>query len=262
MFHFSANLTFLYGELDFKDRFPAARRDGFRFVELAFPYDLPARSLAGLLEENGLKQVLLNMPPGNLAAGELGLASDPDRVADFRRGVDLALEYAVAVDAPMINCLAGRRLSKYSLVDQRRVLVENLVHAAARLAEEGRTLNIEPLNDRDFPGFLLTHSDEAVRIIAEAGAPNLRLQFDLYHMQKMEGDLIGSIRRHFAHIGHVQVGDNPDRMPPGTGEINVPNVIRELERLGYAGLVGLEYFAVPDTPSAIKWLDQAGFKIQ
>ena len=186
-------------------------------MEVAFPYAYPASDLAVLLAENDLDQVLLNMPPGDLAAGDLGLAALPDRVDEFRRGVDQALAYAAELDVPMINCLAGRRNEAYSMDQQHRTLVDNLVYAAAALKEEGITLNVEPLNDRDFPGFFLSRSDAAVRIIEETGAPNLRLQYDLYHMQKMEGDLIGTIRRHLNHISHVQVGDNPDRLPPRHG---------------------------------------------
>ena len=257
MFNFSANLTFLFTELEFENRFEAASQAGFKFVEMTFPYQWPAQTIKDLLNKNGLQQVLFNMPPGNLAAGDLGLASNPDRIDEFRQGVDLASEYAKILDVPRINCLAGKRIEGIPEADQWRVLKENLGYAAGRLAEENRVLLVEPLNNVDFPGFFVSHSDVVVRLIEEIKAPNFKLQYDLYHMQKMEGNLIATIRRHFQHIGHIQVGDNPDRMPPGTGEINVPNVVRELGRLDYKGFIGLEYKAVPDTASALQWLQQA-----
>ena len=260
MYRFSVNVSFLFRELDFEDRFKAASQAGFRFVEMTFPYDLPPQVIRKYLDSNGLTQVLFNMPPGNLAAGDLGIASNPDRIDEFRQGVDRALEYARILDVPRINCLAGKRIDGIPEADQLRVLTDNLAFAAGRLAEENRVLLVEPLNTGDFPGFLLSHSDEVVRLIEQIGAPNIKLQYDLYHMQKMEGNLIATVRRLFQHIGHIQVGDNPDRLPPGTGEINVPNVIHELERLEYPGFIGLEYFAVPDTASALQWLKQAGLQ--
>jgi hydroxypyruvate isomerase len=257
MYRFSANLTFLFREHDFADRFEAARNAGFRFVEMAFPYELSAQVIKDQLVKNDLKQVLFNMPPGDLKAGDLGLASNPDRIDEFRQGVDRALEYARILDVSRINCLSGKRIDGVPYEEQWRVLTENIQYTASRLAEDNRVLTVEPLNTGDFPGFLLSHSNEVVNLIEQIKAPNIKLQYDLYHMQKMEGNLIATIRRYFHHIGHIQVGDNPDRMPPGTGEINVVNVIRELGRLEYQGFIGLEYNAVPDTTSALQWLHQA-----
>ncbi|MEW6263040.1 MAG: TIM barrel protein [Thermodesulfobacteriota bacterium] len=257
---FSANLTFLFHERPFLERFGAARDAGFKFVETAFPYDHRPEEIGNRLREHDLKLILFNLPPGDLAAGELGLASDPGRMDDFRRGVESALERALTWATFQINCLVGRRRPEVPLEDQHRVLVENLKYAASRLAKEGRTLLIEPLNTYDFPGFLLSGSREAMRLLDEVGSPHLKLQYDLYHMQRMEGNLIATIRACLERIGHVQIGDNPDRLPPGTGEINVANVIRELDRLGYPGFIGLEYFAVPDTSRALEWMQQGGFQ--
>ena len=255
---FSANLTFMFGEHDFPDRFSAAAKAGFKMVEFAFPYDHPAGELKDRLRANDLTQVLINLPPGDFAAGELGMANDPDRRDEFRQGVALAVEYARTLGASMINCLAGRRLEDVPEQDQRRVLVENMQYAADELDKYGLTALVEPINTFDVGGYFIATSREALEIMDAAARPNLGLQYDVYHMQKMEGNLADTIRANLARIGHIQIADNPGRLQPGTGEINFRYLLNELDRMGYSGLVGLEYFALPPTLDTLAWMEEWG----
>jgi hydroxypyruvate isomerase len=258
---FSANLTFLFNDLPFLDRFPAAARAGFQYVEYMSPYEQPAPVLGGLLKENGLRQVLFNLPAGDWAAGDRGIAADPFRVEEFRKGVDRALEYAAALGVERVNCLAGKRLENVSHEEQWRVLGDNLRYAALRLSQQGRTLLVEPINHVDIPGFFLSTSKEGFRLIEEVGAANLQLQYDVYHMQRMEGELTQTIRTHMARIGHIQIADNPGRHQPGTGEINYRFLLGELDRLGYPGYVGLEYVPQPNTVESLAWVREHGFSL-
>ncbi|MEW5723709.1 MAG: TIM barrel protein [Thermodesulfobacteriota bacterium] len=258
---FAANLTFLFHELPFLDRFQAARETGFRYVEHAFPYDTAPEEIQKRLKQTGLNMVLINLPPGNLTVGELGLAADPDRMDEFRRGVEQALEYARLLGVSRLNCLAGRRREEVPLADQFRVLVENMRYAAGRMAAHGLLMTTEPLNTYDVPGFLLSTSTAALGLMDEVGALNLKLQYDLYHMQKMEGNLTETLRRHISRIGHIQMADNPGRLPPGAGEINFPFLLGEIDRIGYQGYVGVEYFALPDTRSSLAWIKNWGFSL-
>jgi hydroxypyruvate isomerase len=258
---FSANLTFLFNELPFLDRFPAAKESGFRFVEYAFPYEFPSDTLQGLLQQHGLKQVLFNLPPGDWAAGDRGVAADPRRVEEFRGGVDRALKYARALDVRCINCLVGNRLSDVSYEDQWAAMVSNLGYAAGRLGAEGRILVVEPLNTSDMKGFFLSTSRDGFRLLDEVGAPNVRLQYDVYHMQRMEGELTTTIRANLTRIGHIQIADNPGRHQPGTGEINYRFLLAELDAMGYDGFVGLEYVPVPDTRASLEWVRAWGLTL-
>jgi hydroxypyruvate isomerase len=248
---FAANLTFLFGEHPFLERFAAARAAGFTRVEYMFPYDYDAGELRALLDEHGLDQVQFNLPAGDWAAGDRGIAADPARVDEFRAGVEQALTYARALEVSRINCLAGKR-------GDRDTLVANVRHAAQRLAEDGRTLLVEPVNTRDVPGFLVATNGEAIRLMDEVGAPNLQLQFDIYHTQVMEGDLVNRLRALLSRIGHVQLADNPGRHQPGTGEIDFAFVLGELDAMGYDGVVGLEYVPEPDTLTSLSWLERHG----
>jgi len=252
----SANLTFLFGEHDFLDRFSAARAAGFRFVEFAWAYEYDPESLRRCLADNGLNQVLINLPAGDLAAGELGLAAHPDRIDEFRQGVARAVEYARVLGIPAVNCLVGRRLADVPYEDQRRVMVENLRFAAARLAAADRIGLLEPINSLDIPGYLIDRSQDALEIMDEVGASNLKLQYDVYHMQRMEGNLVETVRGCLTRIGHIQIADNPGRRHPGTGEINFRFLMSELDRMEYSGFVGLEYFPVPDTLSSLAWIKE------
>jgi hydroxypyruvate isomerase len=238
---FCANLTMLYGEHDFLDRFAAAARDGFEGVEYLFPYAHPKEELAERLRRHGLVQVLHNLPAGDWAGGERGVACLPDRVDEFRAGVGKAIDYATALGCKQLNCLAGIAPEGAPAEEVRRTFVENVRFAAAELARAGVRLLIEPVNTRDIPGFYLSRSAQASEIMAEVGSDNLYLQYDFYHTQVMEGDLVNTFRRLKDRIAHVQVADNPGRNEPGTGEINYPFVFAALDREGYAGWVGCEY---------------------
>ncbi|MDK6078851.1 hydroxypyruvate isomerase [Massilia varians] len=253
---FAANLSLLFNELPFLDRFAAARAAGFDAVEFLFPYPFEAEQIAARLQRYGLELVLHNLPPGDWAAGERGLACDPRRSAEFQDGVDLALDYALELGVRRLHCLAGRLPPNLSYERAHAAYVANLRHAAARCREHGISLLIEPINDRDMPGYFLTGTRQAVAVIEEVGAPNLGLQYDIYHMQRMEGELAETIRRHFPLIRHVQLADVPGRHQPGTGEINFPFLFRLLDELGYEGWVGCEYLPQGDTQASLAWLHE------
>ncbi len=251
---FAANLTMLFHEVEFLDRFEAAARAGFRGVEYLFPYDWPKDALVERLERHGLAQVLHNLPAGDWAAGERGIACHPDRVGEFQDGVGRAVEYARALRCPRVNCLVG--IAPAGVPDERlrATLVANLRFAAAKLGEAGIRLLVEAINTRDIPGFWLCRTAQAVSILDEVGSPNLGLQYDAYHMQVMEGDLARTIQDHLPRIGHVQIADNPGRHEPGTGEIHYPFLFRHLDRLGYQGWVGCEYRPATTTEAGLGWL--------
>lgn len=259
---FSANLTFLFNEHSFLDRFAAARGAGFDFVECAFPYDHAPETLQSILANNRLTQVLINLPPGDLEAGDLGIASNPDRISEFHQSIDRALEYARALDVKILNCLVGKRIPEISFEDQWRLLCQNLKWAAARLAQEERILLIEPINFFDEPGFFLSTSKDALKLMDEIQAANIMLQYDVYHMQKMEGNLAETLSRIAQRIGHIQISDNPGRHQPGTGEINYRFLLSEIDRIKYPGFVGLEYSPIPDTLSSLSWIKEHGFALE
>lgn len=252
----AANLTMLFTEHPFLERFAAAARSGFGHVEFLFPYEHPAGEVRAALHDAGLGQVLFNLPAGDWAAGDRGIAADPGRVDEFRAGVDRALEYAAALDCPRLNCLAGLRLDGVAHAEQWATLVGNVRYAAGRLAEEGRTLLVEPVNDKDVAGFFLPTTADAIRLLDQVGDPGVRLQFDVYHVQRMEGDVTARLRALLGRIAHVQVADNPGRHQPGTGELNFAFLLDELDRLGYDGFVGLEYVPDPDTAGSLAWRDR------
>jgi hydroxypyruvate isomerase len=251
---FAANLTLLFNEVEFLDRFEAARRAGFDGVEYLFPYAFEKDVLAGKLRRHELAQVLHNLPAGDWAKGERGIGCLPDRVGEFQDGVGVAIAYAKALGCPQLNCLAGILPRGVDPARAEATLVENLRFAARALAQEGLRLLIEPINTRDIPGFFLCHTDQALRIIERVGEPNLMLQYDAYHMQVMEGDLTATLLRHRARIGHVQVADNPGRHEPGTGEVHYPFVFAELDRAGYQGWIGCEYKPLTTTEAGLGWL--------
>jgi hydroxypyruvate isomerase len=256
---FAANLTFLWTEVPFLERFDAARQTGFSHVEYMFPYEHPAAEVKAKLEENGLQQVLFNLPAGDWAAGDRGIASDPSRVDEFRTGVEQAVAYAEALDAGQLNCLAGLALGGAEATVQWTTLVENVRHAARSLGAGGRRLLIEPVNTFDVPGFLLPTTDDGLRLIDEVNEPNVLLQFDAYHVQRMEGDPANRLRPLLDRVGHVQIADNPGRHQPGTGEIDFDALFQLLDDAGYAGVVGLEYVPAPDTAASLSWLERYGF---
>lgn len=250
---FAANLSMLFPELDFLDRFGAAARAGFRAVEYLFPYAYEADDLATRLQRDGLRQVLFNLPAGDWAVGERGIACLPDRVAEFRDGVDRAIAYATALRCPRVNALAGKLPASVPVDDAHRTFVANLRYAAAKLADAEIGLTIEAINTHDIPGFFLSRSAQAFAILDEVGSPNLTFQYDIYHMQRMEGELATTMRGNLARIGHIQLADNPGRHEPGTGEIAYPFLFDVLDRAGYDGWIGCEYVPAGDTVAGLAW---------
>ncbi len=251
---FSANLSFLYQELPFLDRFAAAAKDGFSAVEYLGPYAEPKEKVAQTLKESGLEQALFNVPSGDWAGGERGLACLPDRIDEFREGVSLALDYAKALGCTRINVLAGIAPAGVDRATLETVLVDNLQYAAPLFAAAGIRLLIEPINLRDIPGFFVSTTGHAERLLEKVGSDNLYIQYDFYHMQIMQGDLIPAFARLQGRIAHVQIADNPGRNEPGTGEIHYPFIFRELERLGYDGWVGCEYKPRTTTTEGLGWM--------
>lgn len=248
-----ANLSMLFNEVDFVDRFEAAARAGFRGVECHFPYGHDKERLAGQLHEHGLTQVLFNLPAGDWEAGERGIACHPDRVGEFQDGVGLAVEYASTLGCTRVNCLAGIAPPEADPDRLHTTLVDNLRFAAEKLAGAGIGLLLEPINTRDIPGFHVGRSDQAIRILDAVGASGLSLQYDIYHMQVMEGDLARTIGRLIGRIGHFQLADNPGRHEPGTGEINFPFLLDFIDSLGYDGWIGCEYRPSRDTRETLQW---------
>ena len=254
---FAANLTMLFNEAPFLDRFERAAKAGFDAVEFLFPYAHPAAEIKSRLDANGLKLVLHNLPAGDWDAGERGIACLPDRVDEFRDGVAKAIDYAKALGAPQVNCLAGKIPMGASDATLRQTFVANLRYAAAELKKVGIKLLIEPINTYDIPGFYLSRTEQAIAIIEEVGSSNLFVQYDIYHAQRMEGELAATIAKHLARIGHVQLADNPGRNEPGTGEINYPFLFAHLDRIGYAGHIGCEYKPAAGTEAGLSWLRSA-----
>jgi len=248
-----ANLSLLFTELDFMDRFAAAAKAGFKGVEYLFPYAYPKEQLAEALQRNKLVQVLHNMPAGDWAKGDRGLGCNPDRVGEFQDGVGKAIEYATALGCKQLNCLAGLAPPGVAPEKLRETFVANLRFAAAKTKAAGIRLVTEPVNNRDIPGFYLNRSRQALEIMDEAGADNLLLQYDIYHMQIMEGDLARTIETNLARIGHMQLADNPGRHEPGTGEINYPFLFDWIDRIGYSGWIGCEYNPKAGTVEGLGW---------
>jgi len=251
---FSANLSFLYQDLPFLDRFAAAEKDGFCALEYLGPYAEPKEKVADALKASGLKQALFNVPSGDWAGGERGIACLPDRIDEFRNGVTLALDYAKALDCPQVNVISGLVPKGADPQVLERVLVDNLKYAAARAADVGVKLLIEPINLRDIPDFFLSTTEHAERILDKVGSGNLYIQYDFYHMQIMQGDLIPTFTRLRDRIAHVQIADNPGRNEPGSGEINYRFIFSELDRLGYDGWVGCEYKPKAGTSEGLGWM--------
>jgi hydroxypyruvate isomerase len=251
---FAANLSFLYQDLPFLDRIGQAARDGFGAVEYVSPYEFDAAEIAAALKAAGIEQALFNMPAGNWAGGERGIGCLPDRVEEFRSGVATTIAYAHALNCRTVNCLAGLAPAGSDPAELDRVFIDNLNYAAPRLADAGIDLVIEPINRRDMPAFHLSTTDHAERIMAGVASPNLKIQYDFYHMQIMQGDLVPTFERLQHRIGHVQIADNPGRNEPGTGEINYPFIFGVLDRLRYAGWVGCEYKPAAGTTSGLGWM--------
>jgi hydroxypyruvate isomerase len=253
---FAANLSMMFNELPFLDRFGAARTAGFEGVEFLFPYEVPATELRARLNGEGLTQVLFNMPPGDWATGERGMASLPGRQAEFRESVKKALDYAAALDCRQIHCMAGIVPAGVSLTTATSVYAANLAWAAERAQPAGVKLVIEPINHRDMPGYFLNTQAQGAAIIAAIGSDRVGLQFDVYHVQITEGDITKRMELHMPIIAHMQIADVPARNEPGTGEIGWSFVFRRMDELGYQGWVGCEYRPAGETVAGLGWRER------
>ncbi len=251
---FSANLTMLFTEVDFLDRFERAARAGFKAVECQFPYQWSKEELVAKLEKNGQEMVLHNIPSGDWAAGERGIACLPGRENEFQESVGKAIEYGKALKCPRINCLVGLTPKDVPADKVRQTLVKNLKFAAEAMQKEKISLLVEALNDKDIPGFYLVRTQDVLKLFEEVNHPNLWLQYDIYHMQVMEGNLTKTIQQNVGRIGHIQLADNPKRNEPGTGEINFTNLFKFIDESGYTGWIGCEYKPAGATEDGLGWV--------
>ena len=251
---FNANLTLLFNEVPFLDRFQAAAAAGFKGVEFLFPYAFDKNEIAERLHRHGLIQVLHNLPAGNWDGGERGIACHPDRIGEFQDSVGRGIEYATALGCKQLNCLAGVAPAGFDADTVRETFVNNLRFAAAKLKAAGIRLLIEPINTFDIPGFYLNHTAQAIALIDEVGSDNLWLQHDIYHMQRMEGELANTIAQHLPQIAHMQIADTPGRHEPGSGEINYRWLFRFIDQLGYDGWIGCEYRPLAGTREGLGWM--------
>lgn len=254
---FCANLSMLFCEHDFLDRFAAAAAAGFTGVECQFPYAFAAHDIAERLQRYGLQQVLFNLPAGDWTSGERGIACHPGRVEEFREGVDLAIEYAMALDCRRCNVLAGIRPEEISPVAAKQTLIANLGYAADRLQAHGIALLVEAINTHDVPGFFLHGSSQTLALVDQVGRDNLFLQYDIYHMQRMEGEIAATIAANLPRIAHMQFADNPGRHEPGSGEINFGFLFRFIDSIGYGGWLSAEYTPAVSTAQSLGWMREA-----
>jgi hydroxypyruvate isomerase len=252
---FAANLTMMFHEHPFLDRFEAAARAGFRAVEFLFPYPYPAAEIRGRLAANGLELVLHNLPAGNWDAGDRGIACHPDRVIEFHAGIARAIEYAHALNVRQLNCLVGKAPAAVDRATLRRTLVANLRFASGELKKAGVKLLVEPINPYDIPGFFVSRTDETLQLLDDVESDNIFLQYDIYHAQRTEGELAATIERHLPRIAHMQLADNPGRHEPGTGEIAYDFLFGHIDRLGYTGWIGCEYKPATTTNAGLGWLE-------
>lgn len=250
---FAANLSMMFQELPFLDRFAAARAAGFTAVEFLFPYDFPAADIAKRLADNGLQQVLFNAPPGDWGNGERGTACIPGRQQEFRDGVKKALDYATALSCPRLHLMAGLAPAGVARDTLTGTYTANLAWAAEEAAKVSVKPVIEPINHRDIPGLFLNTMDQGAAIIAAVGPEKLGLQFDLYHCQVTEGDIVKRVEKHLPIIAHMQVADVPGRNEPGTGEVNWPFVFERIDALGFRGWIGCEYRPLGETVAGLGW---------
>ncbi len=254
MLKFCANLTMMFNEVDFLNRFERASRAGFKGVEYLFPYEWDKEQLAEKLEKHGLEQVLYNLQAGDWSAGERGIACFPERIGEFQDGVCLAIEYARVLKCSRLNCLVGRTPEGVPTEKVRQTLIDNIKFAAGALGKEGIRLLLEPVNSQDMPGFHLVHTLDALQLLKEVNHSNIWLQYDIYHMQVMEGNLTKTITGNLNRIAHIQIADNPGRHEPGTGEINYTNLLHFIDKAGYDGWIGCEYKPAGVTEDGLGWL--------
>ncbi|MDV6318530.1 2-oxo-tetronate isomerase [Chromohalobacter sp. HP20-39] len=252
---FAANLSMMFNEAPFMERFAEAAACGFEGVEFLFPYAFEADAIAAELKHHGLQQVLFNLPPGDWDAGERGIAALPGREAEFRDSVETALHYTIALGCPRVHAMAGLAPEDVSRETLRDVYLENLRHAARRLAADGLELLIEPINTRDMPGYFLNHQAEGHAIVAELGEPNVKVQMDFYHTQIMDGDIWTTYQRHRSGVGHLQIAGVPERHEPDSGEVNYPWLFEQLDADGFEGWVGCEYKPRAGTRAGLGWFE-------
>lgn len=251
---FAANLTMLFNEHDFLDRFQAAADAGFKGVEYLFPYAYDKQQLAEQLQKNGLTQVLHNLPAGDWDGGERGIAVLPERVGEFQDGVGRAIEYATALGCKQVNCLAGKVPAGLDADAAHSTFVSNLQFAAGKLKDAGIRLLVEPINTFDIPGFYLNRTEQAAALLQDVGSDNLFIQYDIYHAQRQEGELANTIKKHLNKIAHIQLADNPGRNEPGTGEINYAWLFKYIDGTGYDGWIGCEYKPAGVTKDGLGWI--------
>ena len=254
---FAANLSLLFTEWPFEERFAQAAAAGFAAVEAQFPYAMAPDACARALSRAGVALILFNTPNAAFPGGERGIACRPDRVEEYRAGVAQALAYAKATGCPTLNTLAGVAPPGVAPAVWRATLIDNLRFAADACARAGVELVMEAINTRDVPGFCIATSADALAVIDAVGSADLKLQYDIYHMQRMEGEIAATLERHLPRIGHIQIADNPGRGEPGTGEINFPFLFAHLDRIGYRGWVGCEYAPTTDTRASLAWMARA-----
>ncbi|MCL4496431.1 MAG: hydroxypyruvate isomerase [Firmicutes bacterium] len=254
MIRYAANLSLLYPDRPFLERFAAARASGFSAVEFMFPYAAGLDAVEEALTDHQLQLILFNLPAGRWEDGERGIAILPDRRSEFREGVAEAIRYATRLQCSRINCLAGILPGDLSADEAWATLADNTAYAADRLAEHGIRLMVEAVNSLDIPGFFLNTPTRVEKLLDQIQRPNAYIQYDVYHTQRMQGELIGTFKRLASRIGHVQIADNPGRHEPGTGEIHYDHVLQAFEELGYEGFVGLEYIPAADTDAGLRWL--------
>ena len=253
---FAANLTMLFNEVPFLDRFEKSAKAGFKAVEFLFPYPFSASEIKQKLEQHQLKLILHNLPAGDWDAGERGIACHPDRKEEFRAGVAKAIEYAKVLGVHQLNCLAGKAPAGVDPKVLHSTFIDNLRYAAAELKKANLRLLIEPINTYDIPGFFLNTTQQAVDVLAEVGADNLFIQYDIYHAQRMEGELANTMEKNLSKIGHIQLADNPGRNEPGTGEINYGYLFKFIDRIGYQGWIGCEYKPATNTEAGLGWIKE------
>lgn len=255
MHRYSINVSTVFTEYPFLDRFQKAKEAGFKFVECQFPYDYSIDDILEKLEEHNLTLVLINLPPGSWEKGDRGLAVDPTRIEEFKVSVENGISYASALGVRMVHCMAGIVSGQQ---DVRDTYIQNVRYAGEKLAEYGITMLIEPINPFDMPGYFLQNLQEAVQILDEIGLSNVKLQYDIYHMQRIHGNLISNLQLYFNKIGHIQIADVPGRGEPGTGEIHYENIFKAIHKQGYTGLIGLEYTPSGISSDSFGWIHNKG----